>query len=756
MRRTHIIPFSLLVVLAACGGDGGGNDNPDAAADAVNVPDAVADVEDDSQPDVGSDATADVPSDVEQGCVETIGDLPDSVEWLVLDGQSDEFFGLSDNVLSGAVDGQFGTYDLNRLEAYGGNGFRTDAPMTVYAAQVRWTNLGAEPAEATVVAWPDFSSDGYVFDVDNPIAESTRCLTDAAEGEWQTHVFAEPISFEQPEWIFVGYHRPEIADGEGSLVPEILFENFRQEEEPYYAGIRWPDFDEELYYGGQVSPWNTWQVRLAVVRHDDIAADDKPFHPVEGFRAGSRVAWGDYDNDGWDDLMTNGPTLYRNNGGTLVDVSADALPESTGTSGGIWGDYDNDGCVDYFGQGRPDVLLRNNCDGTFTNVTEESGVNDLQDVRDCDGDGLEEASPTEGAAWADVDGDGFLDLYLANYECSSEHDYYQNYRDRLWINQGDGTFEERSRSFGISDAFHAGRGVTTVDIDRDCDTDIFVSNYRLDPNFFYENIGGDELFDVAIDVGVQGVETQGAYGHTIGTAAGDIDNDGDFDLIAANLAHPFYYHFSDLSMVLMNDDGEFTDEAAERGIIYRETHSNPVLFDADNDGDLDLFVTCVYRGRDSDFYENDGGGYFTLRNYESGLVVDNGWGAAASDFDNDGDVDLAAYELFENRSDSGAWLQVRAIGTRSNRSAIGTTIEVEAGGITQLRQVSGGSGTSSQDSFTQHFGLPVDVSTVERVTIHFPNGNGADVVLNDVDANQRVYVTEDGDVTYGWDPPAVD
>ena len=209
---------------------------------------------------------------------------------------------------------------------------------------------------------------------------------------------------------------------------------------------------------------------------------------------------------------------------------------------------------------------------------------------------------------------------------------------------------------------HAGRGVTVADADLDGDSDVFVSNYRLDPNYSLED-QGDGNRNISLANGTQGVQVAGAYGHTIGTVFGDIDNDGDFDQVQANLAHPFFYWFSDKSAVLINDgSGSFTDEGTERGLYYRETHSNPTLFDADNDGDQDLFITSVYSSRDSDFYLNDGSGHFSLHNHDSGLVMKNGWGAAAADVDNDGDLDILSRTLFRNQSAAGSWLKVRVFG----------------------------------------------------------------------------------------------
>lgn len=701
------------------------------------------------------------PEDTGPFCFEdATGDIPADVTWLTIES--------SGNLHAMPTEDHDRWGGLSTAELYAANGFKLDAPATVVGARVSWTNIRADDTPAVLTAWPDFSADGYAFDVWNPYGSWTRCVDLADDSQPVTYLFPEPIEVAQPLHVFVGFHRDAVADGEDGAPdftePELpwrapLFGGGL--EEPYVAGFRWPEVETSTYHGGMISPWYAFEVSLAVRYHDDLDPADKPFQLDGAFSASSRVAWGDYDNDGFDDLMTNGPTLWHNEGaGVFTNVTATAFPGglSASTGGGVWGDYDNDGCLDYFGQGggtsTGELLLHNECDGTFTDVTLASGIDDSQEEVDCNGDGAPEHSPTEGAAWLDFDGDGLLDIFLANYECWTGADTL-GYGDRLFRNNGDGTFADVGSEVGLSTSRRQGRGATAGDLDRDGDVDLYVSNYRLVRNLFYDNLGDGTLDEVASANGTAGTfhSGYGSYGHTIGTVAGDIDNDGDFDLVVGNLAHPFFYHFSDRTQVLVNDgSGNFTDEAEERGIYYRETHSNPVLFDADNDGDLDLFITCVYSGRDSDFYENDGTGHFTLRNWESGLVVQNGWGAAAADYDNDGDVDLVAYGLYRNDLDNGHhWVQVRPLGAETNRSALGAVVQVEAGGLTQVRLVSGGSGTSSQDSPVQHFGLG-EADSLDRITVWFPY-QAEPVVVEDIAVDQRVWVQSDGHVSVGWDPP---
>ena len=714
-----------------------------------------------------SEDTAIIPSCLEDGN----GIIPEEAEWIILDGNSTQVFALSDSpdVLASAWEGNYGTYDLNTVAFEGGNGFVLERPGTVVGASVQWSNLPNDIAPVPLWFWPDFGSNGYTWDRDNPIASPTRCLSTEDNGNWIEYHLPNPISVAQPLHLFVGYSRTERESGTLASSPEIVQENFQIAEEPYTSGAWFMGVDDELYYHGLTTPWYTWRIRLAVVYDDVLLPEEKPFQQSEQFDPHSRVSFGDFDNDGDDDIMAGGPLLFENQGdGSFIDISDVALPTDIATNGGVWGDFNNDGCLDFFGQGSHDVLLQNTCGSgegyVFMDVTESGGIHDRQNDRDCNGDGEEENSPTEGSSWVDVDGDGWLDLYLGNYECSSDFDFFQNYDDRLWRNNGDGTFTEWTEEAGVPSSNHAGRGVSPIDFDFDGDVDIFVSNYRLDPNFFLRNNGDGTLTDRALHTKTQGTNISGAYGHTIGSSFGDIDNDGDFDLVQGTLAHPFFYHFSDKTQVLMNDgSGVFRNEATERGIYYRETHSNPTLFDAENDGDLDLFISAIYASRDSDFYRNDGSGHFTLENYESGLVIKNGWGTAASDIDNDGDVDVFARKLFLNLSETQNWIQVRVLGGikggpadnwgewkgSNNISAIGANVMIESENITQLRHISGGSGTGVQDSLYQHVGLGSD----EEATITIWFVGGETVTVGPIAANQRVWIHEDGSHQTGWTVP---
>jgi tetratricopeptide (TPR) repeat protein len=457
----------------------------------------------------------------------------------------------------------------------------------------------------------------------------------------------------------------------------------------------------------------------------------------------SRVAWGDYNNDGWQDMLLNGSRLLRNDSGRrFIDVSGEVGLAGASGRGGVWADFDNDGWLDIYAPGADtsDHLLRNDS-GRFADVTSQAGY-------------PSDPHPTEGCAWADFDNDGWIDLYCANYEDWESHCYFP---DRLYQNR-QGTFVDVTGQLRAIPAFGeslAGRGVNWGDLDSDGWPECYVSNYRLCRNLCWSAEGDSGFVDVAARLGIGGDDVDGWFGHTIGSSWADYDNDGDLDLFVANLAHPRYIEFSNRSQLYENlgpsATPRFVDRRASAGIRYEETHTDPAWADVDNDGDLDLYITSVYEGRRSFLYENRGpksdghGMRFADITWRSGTRTHNGWGCAFADLDNDGDQDLvvgsgSGVRLFRNDTrNRNHWLEVKLHGTRVNRAGIGCRVIVRQGRACWMREVEGGKGTTSQNSLVQHFGLgPSDVPV--NVEVRF--GPGRSVVFSNVRPDGLLEVVE--------------
>ena len=415
--------------------------------------------------------------------------------------------------------------------------------------------------------------------------------------------------------------------------------------------------------------------------------------------SGSRVSWCDWNSDGFPDLFT-GRSLFQNmSGSSFMDVTSEAGLDSCRGNGGVWGDINRDGQPDLVTSGNPvQVFVSRN--GTLEDVTESTGVGGAE-------------SSVEGVALLDWNADGWLDLYLASYERAGSRG--SGTEDAFYLGSENG-FTEASDSIGMVPFLGehlCGRGVSPCDFDMDGDIDIFVSNYRLQENFLWENEEGTAVSS-ALRRGIAGVEVDGWWGHTIGSAWGDFDNDGDWDLFSANLAHPRYITLSDRSMLYEQRDGYFTDIRSVAGIRFEETHSNPLWGDFNNDGWLDLFVTSIYSDRRSFLYLNQGDGTFEDVTWLAGARVFNGWGAAAADFNLDGRLDLAVGSgdgptLLENIETGGNWTLVNVDPPEgTNPSGTGCIIILQQQGVTLMRQVEGGSGTTSQNAGLLHFGLPSD------------------------------------------------
>ncbi len=506
-------------------------------------------------------------------------------------------------------------------------------------------------------------------------------------------------------------------------------------------------------------------------KHENGASREKLM--VETF--GSGVAWLDYDNDGRLDLFfangaglaagkaSPGNVLYRNLGnGAFVDVTRKAGVAGRGlfSTGVAVGDYDNDGYVDLYVTGfGGNQLLRNNGDGTFTDVTERAGVA---------GGGW-----SSSAGFLDYDRDGDLDLYVARYldydikdnpYCGYKKEGYRMYcdprtfdgmPDLLYRNNGDGTFTDVSLAAGIANPAGKGLGVAFGDVDLDGYPDIYVANDGV-RNFLYHNMGNGTFADVAYSAGV-GFDGNGKPQAGMGTEIADYDGDGLPDIFVTNFSEELNTLYRNLGKLLFED----VSERAGLGSGYLPLGFGTKLFDYDNDGDLDIYVTnghvidnvalyhphLSYRQKDL-LYENLGGRFRDV-SASSGpafRIEHVGRGAAVGDFDNDGDLDIVVTDCGGRpilmRNDGGNrnhWLAVRARGRESNRLGLGARVRVTSGGRVQLREIwSAGSYLSSSDT-RLYFGLGRE-SRASRIEILWPSGKSQ--ILENVPADQILTVDE--------------
>jgi len=490
---------------------------------------------------------------------------------------------------------------------------------------------------------------------------------------------------------------------------------------------------------------------------------------------GSGVAFFDYDGDDWLDIyLVNGadlpgftsqipPTnkLYRNNrNGTFTDVTKEAGVGDTGYGGGCAvADYDNDGDLDlYVTNFGPNVLYRNNGDGTFTDVTQRAGVGDTRWSLGC--------------SFADYDNDGFVDLYVANYidfhfeehkpciykgiEIYREPETFRGSPDILYHNNGDGTFTDVTQQAGIDDKDGKGMGVVFGDYDNDGFVDCYVGN-DADENYLYHNNGDGTFMNVGWIAGVEADENGNVQG-TMGVDFGDYDNDGLLDLVGLN-------YQKQPNVVYHNDSGGFFSDVS---FIVGMGYSIPYLgwgtdfFDADNDGDKDLFIsnghlqdqiekydnTTTY-AQDNQFLINNGKGVFVNKSAEAGSglqLIKVSRGIATGDYDNDGDLDI----LISNANDTpdllrndggnnGNWILIRTIGTKSNRAGIGTRVKIQAGDLVQIDEVRSGSGYISQNDLRLHFGFG-DRKKIDLIEVRWPSGV-VDTIRN-IDPNQVITIKE--------------
>ena len=493
---------------------------------------------------------------------------------------------------------------------------------------------------------------------------------------------------------------------------------------------------------------------------------------------GCGCAFFDYDNDGWLDILVltgsrNGDPpddasnrLYKNNrDGTFTDVTAKSGLLRAGYWYGVTvGDYNNDGFEDLFLTGYPhNALYRNNGNGTFTDVTKEAGLLNA------------EARFGSGCTFVDYDRDGHLDLFVSNYllfdpksvpragelsSCNAEKVFcgprgLPYGRHSLYANNGDGTFRDASAAAGI-DKVSSGYGLTVVAADFDDDgwPDIYVACDST-PSLLFRNQHNGTFDEQGMERGValseDGMEQAG-----MGVGVGDLACDGRLDIVKTHFA-------ADTPSVYSNNGkGEFDDTTLRSGLgsETRFISWGVGIEDLDNDGTPDVFWVTggIYpemQGRPDQPYRGPriifrglGNGRFEEIAAEAGpgaVAQHCSRGCAFGDFDNDGDVDILAVNLYEPpsllRNDlpgGDHWIKFKLAGTKSNRSAIGARLTVRYGNKVQARELLSQSSYLSANDPRIHFGL--GSATSVDVEVRWPLGMVER--LTNVAADQLVFLTE--------------
>jgi len=436
------------------------------------------------------------------------------------------------------------------------------------------------------------------------------------------------------------------------------------------------------------------------------------------------IAIGDFNNDGWEDIYVSVPSgmnrLCKNMGdGSFQEVALSSgvavLEQSIAST---WGDINNDGFLDLYVStvNENDHLFLNNGNETFEEITLSAGINNTTN--------------TKAVNMADVNNDGFLDIYLSNFLSENA----------LLINQGNNTFKNKIDESGASDDGPSMGGVF-FDYDNDGDVDLYLTHDHFVPNILYQNNGEGVFLDVGKSARVNSI------GYGMGVDVGDVDNDGWLDIYVTNLFQ---------NVLFKNDgDGTFSNISESANVDDLGMGWGILFLDFDKDGLMDIYVA-----NESDFmnpaepnvlYKNRGNLTFEkVETNENVSNIDNSFGVACFDYNLDGNIDIAVanrdtgehLQLFQNTERIGNWVGIKLLGVESNRNGIGAKIRaVDNLGQLHYKELTAGHGWASQNTNILTLGLG-EATALESLVILWPSGLEQQIDLEELNKIYTVIESE--------------
>ncbi len=490
---------------------------------------------------------------------------------------------------------------------------------------------------------------------------------------------------------------------------------------------------------------------------------------------GMRLSWGDFDNDGYQDLLYGSKLMKNNGNGKFTNVAANVGYDG-GSEINMFADIDNDGDLDIVCQ--PDALLYINDNGMYVKDTEP---------------GFGTGRNTTAMAFADYDGDFFLDLFVAH----GEYMYQKNpsnpndsalirgaaHEGYFYGNTQNGKFRDiKGQVLGGYRAGQYGRdpydqtklvtgyrpitGVNWADIDGDGDLDLYCTNNRLQPNYLFENQGNGFFREVSQLHNLQGVlKTDpnyiGLFGNSRGCDVADYDNDGDVDIFIGEGLEKFRLGAGDRTAVWQNSgfpNATFTQVSNTVSQLAFDLYNADVAWgDFDNDGLYDVAITPGENCFNGYLYKQNPDGSFTNMTFEAGIDATNSLGVVWVDYDNDGDLDLSiatetGVKLYRNDMVGlGNWVEFDVRSKTKNIYSVGAKLQVIAGANTWTRWITIGKGAGSQSPLVQHIGLGA-TAAVDSVVVTWPDGSTMSMLNPDI--NMRHTMIEPNPVSVGSDPAA--